>query len=198
MTLDGESLSTVTVKDALLTNLRESGILDVIKRTDERVARLGKAYKRQNTVVYAIEEAINNLVRLVSAMKESKVKAILQGLILALVFNFISNNFVTPLTQPFTDIPVKAIVKLYKKDVKATVASFDNDTMKQYRFVVKPGLEVRAGGKMKAYVIAKAELGQVVAIVRKNRNWTQIEYIDRNTQEYICGWVLTRYIEVFK
>ncbi len=198
ITIIGETLSAVTVKEALLTNLRNSGLLDVIRRVDKKVVRLEESYNKQSGMILAIEEAVNNMVRLVSEMKESKLKVFLQGLILALLFNFISNNFVTPLTQPFTDIPVKAIVKLYKKDVKTTTASIDYEALKQFRFVILPGLKVRASGRMKAHIVAEAKLGQIVTIVRKERNWSLVKYIDRDTQEYVSGWVLTRYIEVFK
>lgn len=198
MTITGETLSIATVKEALITNLRDSGLLDVIRRMDENVTRLEQSYSRQSGRILAIEEAVNNMVRLVSEMKESKIKMFLQGLILALLFNFISNNFVTPLTQPFTDIPVKAIVKLYRKDAKVATASIDHEALKQFKFVTMPALKVRAGGRMKSHIVAEAKLGQVVTVVRKDRNWTLVEYIDRHTEDFISGWVLTRYIESFK
>jgi uncharacterized protein YgiM (DUF1202 family) len=51
---------------------------------------------------------------------------------------------------------------------------------------------------MKSQIIARASLGQVVTIIRKNKNWIQVGYNDRDTDEPVIGWVLTRYTELFK
>lgn len=198
LTIDGEMVNTATVKEVLMESLRDSGLLDIIKRTNEKVAYLEDSHNRQAGNLLVIEEAINNLVCLVSKMRESKIKTILTTVIIGLLLNFISNNFVTPLTQPFTDIPVKAIVKLYKKDLKATAATIDIESLKQLRFVTVPRLKVRAGSRMRSHIVAEANIGQIVIVVRKERNWTLIEYIDSETNEDIRGWVFTRYLETIQ
>jgi len=66
-----------------------------------------------------------------------------------------------------------------------------------YRIVFTEYLNVRSGQSIKTKIIAKLHLGQLVRIIRKERNWSLIEYTDEDCEICIRGWVFTRYLKRF-
>ncbi|AUN00134.1 hypothetical protein CF060_08365 [Clostridium botulinum] len=87
------------------------------------------------------------------------------------------------------------IVKNIKKEFK--YQSFDSETLKKYRIVSYNGLIIKSDCSMKSNTIAKLDVGKVVEILYKNKNWTLIEWEceDGNTN---TGWTLTRYLARIK
>ncbi|WP_217078239.1 SH3 domain-containing protein [Clostridium baratii] len=64
-----------------------------------------------------------------------------------------------------------------------------------YRFVNADALSVRVSNNTKSNKIYELKYGNVVKILRKNKNWSFIEYEEDEAQ--IRGWVFTRYISRF-
>ncbi|STB71355.1 SH3 domain-containing protein [Clostridium baratii] len=64
-----------------------------------------------------------------------------------------------------------------------------------YRFVNTNSLSVRVRNNTKSNKIYELKYGDVVKILKKNKNWSFIEYEEDEAQ--IRGWVFTRYISRF-
>lgn len=64
-----------------------------------------------------------------------------------------------------------------------------------YRFVNTNSLSVRVSNNTKSNKIYELKYGDVVKILKKNKNWSFIEYEEDEAQ--IRGWVFTRYISRF-
>ncbi|WP_415295390.1 SH3 domain-containing protein, partial [Clostridium perfringens] len=64
-----------------------------------------------------------------------------------------------------------------------------------YRFVSTDVLFVRSNKSIRSYKIGELKYGDVVTILKKNKNWTLVEYSQDDC--YIKGWVFTRYISRF-
>lgn len=80
-------------------------------------------------------------------------------------------------------------INIESKEVK-------DDVFKKFGYVATDKLVMRQGNGIKTKPVYTLEFGQVVKIIHKNRNWTLVEYeIDEN---FIQGWVFTRYISKFK
>ncbi|WP_252225483.1 SH3 domain-containing protein [Clostridium sp. ZBS2] len=95
------------------------------------------------------------------------------------------------------------IIKEIKKEISAEVNLnyCKNNNFKkalnEYRFVKVECLNVRTSNSINSRSIYDLRFGEVVKILKKNKNWSLIEYIvDENV--VIKGWVYTRYIGEFK
>ncbi|MDO5039069.1 SH3 domain-containing protein [Clostridium sp.] len=65
-----------------------------------------------------------------------------------------------------------------------------------YRFVSANALSVRVSNNIKSNKICELNYGDVVKILKKNKNWSFIEY--EKDDACIKGWVFTRYISRFE
>lgn len=64
-----------------------------------------------------------------------------------------------------------------------------------YRFVNTNALSVRVSNNIKSNKLYELKYGDVVKILKKNKNWSFIEYEEDEAQ--IRGWAFTRYISRF-
>jgi hypothetical protein len=69
------------------------------------------------------------------------------------------------------------------------------DERRQIRIVSKDNLPVFRSNRRDSERVATLSAGQVVVVKRKNRNWTQVEWRDNDTQQISTGWVFTRYLK---
>jgi len=67
----------------------------------------------------------------------------------------------------------------------------------EYRFITADVLIVRLEGKRKSKIVGKLYFGQVVQLIRKNKNWSLVEWKDEDNDVFIRGWVFTRYLKKF-
>ncbi|MBF0706609.1 SH3 domain-containing protein (plasmid) [Alkalihalobacillus hwajinpoensis] len=64
----------------------------------------------------------------------------------------------------------------------------------QHRLVIKDNLYVRSNKKKQSNIVDVLNIGNIVRIIEKNRNWTFVEY-ENGDGELERGWVNTRYIK---
>lgn len=75
--------------------------------------------------------------------------------------------------------------------------NINNDFYNHHRFVSVKNLNVRNAPSVKGKIIEVLNFGQIVKIVKKNKNWSLVEW---TKDDDFCsnGYVFTRYIEKFK
>lgn len=87
-----------------------------------------------------------------------------------------------------TETDIKRIVKECIQEER--YYKYDN-----YRIVTCMGLRLRIEPSMKARIIETLELGKIVKVIKKNKNWSFVEVGLRDHSEAVYGWVNTRYIK---
>ncbi|NFB52043.1 hypothetical protein EXM40_04310 [Clostridium botulinum] len=115
---------------------------------------------------------------------------------ISIMIAFVINDYLSRISQKdYKRSNDVFIVKNIKKEFK--YESFDSETLKKYRIVSHNGLIIKSDCSMKSSTISKLDVGKVVKIVYKNKNWTLIEWEceDGNTN---IGWTLTRYLARIK
>lgn len=83
-----------------------------------------------------------------------------------------------------------------KKEVVRNVKFYLDDPQQRarYRIVSTNVLNVRVGKSKASRTIAFTFFGDIVEIVRKEKNWCLIRRYEQESETYIQGWVFTRYL----
>ncbi len=71
------------------------------------------------------------------------------------------------------------------------------DFIDNARYVTAENLNVRSGAGKEYSVLTILKYGTVVKVKEKVKHWTKIEYIDKDNDINLEGWVYTRYLEKF-
>lgn len=91
--------------------------------------------------------------------------------------------------------------KNIKKDISKELSNNKEADKKYllntYRFVNCDSLNVRVSNSIKSRSIYSLNMGSVVKIINKQKNWTKIEYKNEDETVIIKRWVFTRYINRF-
>ncbi|WP_462165201.1 SH3 domain-containing protein [Pseudoalteromonas xiamenensis] len=66
------------------------------------------------------------------------------------------------------------------------------------RYVSASALNVRDAATVKSRVIGQLHFGDVVTVIKKEKNWCLIELKDNDSGTKISGWVFTRYLKTLK
>lgn len=107
-------------------------------------------------------------------------------------------NLTTPIYQDWWQDYAGQDLRVAKKEIRREAAElYDRSELIGYRFVVATRLHVRASGNIHAEVIDSLALGKTVKVLRRERSWTEIEYLHDTTGEQARGWVFSRYLERF-
>ena len=127
-------------------------------------------------------------------------------LLLAFFVTFIFPVFMNILSSALYDSVIKPELTLLtnpkqqhvaiRKEVIRNVKVYIKDTEQRvkYRIVTTNVLNVRAGKTIKSQIIAFTFFGEIIEIVRRERNWCLIKRYDKESETYIQGWVSTRYL----
>ena len=88
-------------------------------------------------------------------------------------------------------IAIKWLNNELKQDVPTQLTN-------NFRIVTKDDLVVREGKKVDSRIKGKLNSKDVVQIIEKKRNWTYISYSNYEDNEYVEGWVFTKYLKQIK
>lgn len=77
------------------------------------------------------------------------------------------------------------------------VENSSQDFIDNARYVIAENLNVRSGAGKEYNVLTILKYGTVVKVKEKVKHWTKIEYIDKDNDINLEGWVYTRYLEKF-
>lgn len=95
--------------------------------------------------------------------------------------------------------------KLLSKNIKKDISKELNNNkeadkkylLNTYRFVNCDSLNMRVSNSIKSKSIYNLNRGSIVKIIKKQKNWTKVEYKNEDETVVIIGWVFTRYISRF-
>ena len=109
--------------------------------------------------------------------------------------NNITSNILTPYVQEIIITPNKTNKKLVKEIKKIPAASFGID-ISTLRFITGTNVRLRQKPSTNSQILDELDIGQVVEVVGKKKNWIKIKVIYDDA--YLIGWVFTRYTAKFK
>lgn len=114
-------------------------------------------------------------------------------IIIGLLTSIIYDYRIKPLIAAIENSNQQVVIK---KEVVRNVKFYLTDPQQRvhYRIVTTNVLTVRNGKSKSSRKIGYTFFGEVVEIVRKERNWCLIRRYDRESETSIQGWVLTRYL----
>ncbi|MTI47850.1 MAG: SH3 domain-containing protein [Firmicutes bacterium] len=177
---------------------------DEIIELDDTIQEIEVLSSKGTTIQERISNTIDNM---------KKKQIVILFLITFLIFQPIQeyyNNWATATIEKAIDSIKLSLVNnvsaksvSVKKVVRNEVSTSINDDIlksyidNNYRYVSIDCLNVRLSNSINSKIIGDLHLGEVVKIVNKQRNWTLIEFKDENQENYIKGWIFTRYIKRF-
>jgi hypothetical protein len=142
------------------------------------------------SAIERIEYNIENL-KIAGSKKEPFYKDLLKQIFYWFIFTICFGPFVEKYWMSRFPMNKQEIVKQVQKSY--VVQNYDSHELAQLRIVTEE-IRVRAFKSKHARVIRRLYLGQVVRILRKDRKWVEVEFIDSegNTQK---GWLFNRYLK---
>lgn len=109
--------------------------------------------------------------------------------------NNITANLVTPYVEEYLssssnnkNIKIKEISVIAKREKIETT---------RLRFITGDNVRLRFGPSTSSEILDELQLGQVVTVLSKKKNWIEVQYSYDNN-EILHGWVFTRYTAKFK
>lgn len=155
-----------------------------------------------------ILEAVNSKTERVEEQLEaiySRIMSTSDSTFRAFFISFIFPIIIGLLTSIIYDYRIKPLIAAVensnqqvaiKKEVVRNVKFYLTDPQQRvhYRIVTTNVLTVRNGKSKSSRKIGYTFFGEVVEIVRKDKNWCLIRRYDRESETSIQGWVLTRYL----
>lgn len=155
-----------------------------------------------------ILEAVNSKTARIEEQLEaiySRIMSTSDSTFRAFFISFIFPIIIGLLTSIIYDYKIKPLIAAVensnqqvaiKKEVVRNVKFYLTDPQQRvkYRFVKTKELIVRNGKSKSSRKIGYTYFGEVVEVIRKERNWCLIRRYDRESETFIQGWVLTRYL----
>jgi hypothetical protein len=120
---------------------------------------------------------------------------VISKIIVYLLLPFFISIFSTIYFSPPVQIDYTLLAKQLKEEVRQI--DVDIEFYKHYRFVSAEALTVRSNNSTRSRYVGKLYFGYLVRIIQKKKNWSLIEYRDKEGNIIIQGWVFTRYIKRF-
>ena len=131
----------------------------------------------------------------------SQLNPLLRYAVMLLVLPYIVSvvaNLTTPLYQEWWRGYQNQAPRSAKKQIILDANQlYHRDELSRYRFVNASTLNVRSGAHLKAEIIDNLPFGKSVLVIRREKAWTNIEYLDESTGEPAIGWVYSRYLHKF-
>lgn len=110
----------------------------------------------------------------------------------------IFSNLTTPIYQDWWQDYTGQNLRFAKQEIRREAAElYDSGELTGYRFIISTRLHVRASGSNHAEIIDSLALGKTVKVLKRERSWTEIEYLQDTTWENLRGWVFSRYLAKF-
>lgn len=114
--------------------------------------------------------------------------------ILLPIINSVTANIVTPYVEAIVANSVKPRRELVKAIASTRIEDLD---LSQHRFVTVEVLHLREQPSTKSQILDDLQLGQVLTVVSRERNWMEVAYTHEDG-EIMQGWVFARYAAKFK
>ncbi|WP_117234763.1 SH3 domain-containing protein [Vibrio maerlii] len=189
----------------ILKQMAEAELFDVAMQSSgiskDEVNDISSEILTTSTAIEAesLERLLNNILQEVKALKEPKIQQVIATYIFPIIIMILGL-----LLAPVSDYHIKGYLqsdnrtrnKVINEQVVSSVT--DRQQLNTFRFVSTDTLNVRTEASMKSKVLGYFHYGYVVNIVRKEKNWSLVEWVDQESELKISGWVHTRYLKRFK
>ncbi len=141
-----------------------------------------------------LEAKIEEIQALIIAQKDPFLLSIFMYVILPLLVNFIFEFEIKPAIEPFfkSSVPPSVLKKEIKKNVYEYI--LDPEMRQRVRFVTASTLNLREGNSKKTKIIGSLYLGELVELIKKEKNWCYVRRYNAESETYMEGWVFTRYL----
>lgn len=144
-----------------------------------------------------IEEYLFNLNEYILTQKNPRLLLLFQTVLLPIILTLISNVAYDFAIKPsLVDMNAETKQVMITKEVVQQVKEYiPNPRVRvDYRIVKADVLNVREGKSRSSKTISSLTFGEVVEIIRKEKNWCLIKRYNPEGETYIQGWVFTRYL----
>lgn len=140
--------------------------------------------------------ALNAIVNALQALAPY-VRAVVLYVLMPYLISIIA-NINTPLHEEWWKSVRGQTIREATRDVKANAAiTYSSDDLTQFRFIKCSALFVRLTSSIQSPKLDELYLGKTVRLLKRELDWSFIEYIDNDTTELKQGWVLSRYLSRF-
>ena len=144
-----------------------------------------------------IEEYLFNLNEYILTQKNPRLLLLFQTVLLPIILTLISNvayDFaIKPSLEELNAGKKEVIIK--KEVIQQVKAHIPNPNIRvDYRIVKADVLNVREGKSKSSKIISSLTFGEVVEIIRKEKNWCLIKRYNSVSETYIQGWVFTTHL----
>ena len=177
--------------------LYKSSLLpDILEIPNEEISRqeIHDVLQEENLLSQykSLERKIDNLSEKIDKNETLQDKITKKDVILMLI-----QILLLPFFHPFLGIysnwaqqPATQIIKTIKNEIKSTN---EKEIYREIRIVKENGLQVKRSNRRDSQTIGDLNIGEIVEITTKKKNWSRIKIIKGN--EIIEGWVYTRYLQ---
>ncbi len=148
-----------------------------------------------------IEEYLSNLNEYIISQKNPHLLLLFQTYILPIIIGIISTMVYDFAIKPsLEDMNPDIKQVMIKKEIVQQVKEYipDPRIRVDYRIVKADVLNVREGKSRSSKIISSLTFGEVVEIIRKEKNWCLIKRYNPESETYIQGWVFTTYLAQIK
>jgi hypothetical protein len=131
-----------------------------------------------------------------------KIPPVIQAVILFIFLQFFLpqvNNVISLVLNPYIQEIISSSDKTSKeivKEIKQVPASSFGADLSTVRFITGTNVRLRQKNSTNSQVIDELDIGQIVEVVSKKKNWIQVKVT--YDEEVVIGWVFTRYTAKFK
>lgn len=147
-----------------------------------------------NSQTLRMEDQLSVIQARITALNNPLLLVLFSYIILPLLLNAFYDYAIKPMLN-MIDSPKQQQIIIKKEVIRTTKSFFEDPQLRtNYRIVTANVLNVRKSKSKSSKTIAYTSFGEVVEIVRKEKNWCLIRQYDRESETYIQGWVHTRYL----
>lgn len=142
-----------------------------------------------------IEEYLFNLNEYIVSQKNPHLLLLFQAYILPIIMGIITSMVYDLAIKPNLEDMNTKQVTIKKEIIQQVKEHIPNPQVRvDYRIVKVDVLNVREGKSRSSKIISSLTFGEVVEIIRKEKNWSLIKRYNPESETYIQGWVFTRYL----
>jgi len=147
----------------------------------------------------SLQVTINNISVQINTQKDPFIRTILTTFIYPLFLVLLSTAITLAADYyiaPQLNSEKRPITKKLKEVANSTIQ--DKVLLKSLRYVSADILNVRKDASIKSETIGHLPFTAAVLVIKKQKNWTLVEWNDPENESQITGWVHTRYIKKFR
>ncbi len=180
-------------KDTLVFQDKSYPISDIQSLIEEALSNYQGTLDEQN-----FEKGINRLIKEIQKNKDPVIQKVILNFIISLIVAILI-SFLNPMIDKIREHVAVNDKRTATKIIQRTVTQTEipRNVLVDFRFVTADVLIVRAEDKQKSKIVARLYFGQVVLLIKKNKNWSSVEWKDDDGDVIIRGWVFTRYLRKF-